>query len=143
MGGNLNWFFDWTGKTGGNANLSVKLTMPILDADSARLQQEESGNQIALFILQKDQMQKSIATDIQDAFESMELASRKLEVAELNAENTKTLADLMKVQVEHGTATNQDYMTTTVNAANAAAAFAGAKVDVQLAILHLQSVMGY
>jgi outer membrane protein TolC len=143
VGGNVNWTFDWIGGNAGNANLLVKLSMPILDADSARLQQAAGEDQIKLYGIQTNQTLKTIAADIRDAYETMQLSAGRLDLAKMNAENVAALFDLTKVQVEHGTATNQDLMTASVNAANAQAAYETSKIGYQLAVLQLQSVMGF
>jgi outer membrane protein TolC len=117
--------------------------MPILDAELARHLQKEKLLQDDVYAAQESQLRKSIAADIQDAFESVDLARERLELARLTAENTDLLLELTRTQRDFGTMTNQDFLTAAVNAANAQTALAAARSSAQLAVLTLQSVMGY
>jgi outer membrane protein TolC len=89
------------------------------------------------------QLQKSIGADVQDAWESMELAKEKVDLAEQTAENDDLLVDVYKIQSRTGIASTQDLLTASVNAANAHTAAVQAQSAAQLAVLQLLNVMGY
>jgi outer membrane protein TolC len=144
VSGGVNWLLDWMGiKGAGIVNAGVRIGMPILDAELARHLQKEKLLQDDVYAAQESQLRKSIAADIQDAFESVDLARERLELARLTAENTDLLLELTRTQRDFGTMTNQDFLTAAVNAANAQTALAAARSSAQLAVLTLQSVMGY
>ena len=88
-------------------------------------------------------LQKSIAADVQDAWESMELAKEKVDLAQQTAENDDLLVEVYKIQSRNGTASTQDLLTASVNAASAHSAFVQAQASAQLAVLQLLNAMGY
>jgi outer membrane protein TolC len=142
LGGTAAWTFDWSGKNTGNVTLSAKLAMPIIDAGSSASNTEAASVQTSIYSMQKEQLARSITADIRDAYETMQIQAKRLEIAGMNALNVENQLELMNVAVLNKTATNQDLLTSASNAANAEAAFAKARSDYQLAVLQLQSVMG-
>ncbi len=144
VSGGINWLVDWTGiKGAGIINAGVTVGLPILDAGLVMHLQQEKMLQDNVFAVQESQLRKSIAADIQDAFESVDLARERLELARLTAENMDLLLELTRTQRDFGTMTNQDFLTAAVNAANAQTALAAARSNAQLAVLTLQNAMGY
>ncbi len=127
----------------GLASAGVKLSMPVLDAGAAQNLIDQSTQLDRVYGLQLSQEQKSIAADVQDAWESMELAKEKVELANETAQNDDLLVDVYKIQSANGTASTQDLLTASVNAANAHSAAVQAQAAAQLAVLQLLSVMGY
>ena len=67
----------------------------------------------------------------------------KVDLAQQTAENDDLLVDVYKIQSRNGTASTQDLLTASVNAANAHSAAVQAQAGAQLAVLQLLSVMGY
>jgi outer membrane protein TolC len=67
----------------------------------------------------------------------------KLEVARLSVEKFDLQFKLVQTKLEHGTATNQDVLNASVDSANAQSEMSKAQRDAQLAVLQLQSLMGY
>ena len=143
VNGTVNWAFDWTGSNSGTANAGVKISMPILDAGAEKNQEQAIQRQMDAYDVQTSQLQKSIAADIQDAFESAQLQKDRLDLAGLTAESLDLQYQIVKTQYDNGTASNQDLITASVNAANARTALEKAKSDNQLAILLLLNAMGY
>jgi outer membrane protein len=142
--GGVNWILDWNGFKGtGIVSAGAKIALPILDGGLARHMENEKRAQDDVYATQEGQLRKSIAADIQDAYESVGISRERLELARLTAENTELLLELTRTQRDFGTATNQDFLSAAVNAANAATALAAARSSVQLAVLSLQNVMGY
>lgn len=142
--GGVNWLYNWTDLTSaGVAGAAVKLSMPILDAGAAKNQVDSILRQNDVYTLQESQLQKSIATAIQSAWQAVQLAGERLEVAKLSVDATDLQYQLVSAQRDAGTASNQDMLTAAVNLANAQNALATAQSAAELAVLQLQSVMGY
>jgi outer membrane protein len=127
----------------GLANAGVRIAMPILDAGAAQNLIDQSAQLDRVYAVQLSQLQKSIAADVQDAWESMELAKEKVELANETAQNDDLLVEVYKIQSRNGTASTQDLLTASVNAANAHTAAVQAQATAQLAVLQLLNVMGY
>jgi len=127
----------------GLVNAGVKIAMPVLDAGAAQNLIDASTRLDGVYAAQINQLQKSIAADVQDAWESMELAKEKVDLAQQTAENDDLLVDVYKIQSRNGTASTQDLLAASVNAASAHSAFVQAQASAQLAVLQLLSVMGY
>jgi outer membrane protein TolC len=126
-----------------SVNVGVKLAMPVLDAGAVDNQVKSILTQDRVYALQETQLQKSITTAIRNAWEGVQLANEKLEVARLSVEATDLQYQLVSAQRDAGTASNQDLLTAAVNLANAQNALAGAENAAELSVLQLQSVMGY
>jgi outer membrane protein TolC len=127
----------------GLANAGVKIAMPILDAGTAQNLVDQSTRLDQVYQVQMVQLQKTITADVQDAWESMELAKEKMQLAQQTAENDDLLVDVYKIQRANGTASTQDLLTASVNAATAHALAVQAEAAAQLAVLQLLNVMGY
>jgi outer membrane protein len=127
----------------GLADAGVRIAMPILDAGTARNLVDQSRQQDQVYQVQMSQLQKSIAADVQDAWESLQLARDKVELAQETAQNDDLLVDVYKIQRATGTASTQDLLTASVNAATAHTQAVQAQSAAQLAALQLLSVMGY
>ncbi len=145
VSGSLSLLLDWgtTVKNVGTASAGVKIAMPILDAGTTQNQLVAVQRQSDLYALQVTQLQKSIATDIRNAWEGVQIAAEKLDLARLQAETSTLQSELVKVGFDRGTASSQDLLAATVNEASAQSALAAAQSATQLAVLQLQSVMGY
>jgi len=124
-------------------NLGVKLSMPVLDAGSVENQVKSILSQNGVYTLQEAQLRKSITTAIQNAWEGVQLAGEKVDVARLSVEATDLQYQLVSAQRDAGAASNQDLLTASVNLANAQNSLASAESAAELAVLQLQNVMGY
>ena len=127
----------------GLASAGVKIAMPVLDAGASRNLVDQTTQLDQVYQVQMTQLQKSIAADVQDAWESMQLAKEKVELAQETAQNDDLLVDVYKVQRATGTASTQDLLTASVNAATAHTQAVQAEATAQLAVLQLLNVMGY
>jgi outer membrane protein TolC len=127
----------------GLALASVKITMPVLDAGAAQNLVDESTRLDGVYQVQMSQLEKTIAADVQDAWESVELAKEKAELAQETAQNDDLLVDVYKIQRATGTASTQDLLTASVVAATAHSQAVQAVATEQLAVLQLLNVMGY
>jgi outer membrane protein TolC len=127
----------------GLANAAVKIAMPVLDAGAAKNLVDQSIRLDQVYQVQMSQLQKTIMADVQDAWESMELAKEKAELAQETAQNDDLLVDVYKIQSRTGTASTQDLLTASVTAASAHSAAVQAQAAAQLAVLMLLNVMGY
>lgn len=137
---------DWTLpalKSGQSVAAGLKIGLPILDSGALRDQVDSINAQITAYELQIANSQKNIAADIRDAYESLLLQTQKLEVARLTAERYDMKYTILKLQLEHGTATNQDMLSASLDAASYASAFVTAKSNTELSILQLLNAMGY
>jgi outer membrane protein len=122
--------------------LGGKVGLPILDSGSAKYQEEANRYQSSVYDLQDDQYRRSISLAIKNDYESVQLQTKKLELAKLTAKNSKGQYDLKNLQRQYGTATNQDVLTAAVNMVNANTSLATARNTLELAILQLQNDMG-
>jgi outer membrane protein TolC len=122
--------------------LGGKINLPILDSGSAKYQEEANRYQSSVYDLQDDQYRRSISLAIENDYASVQLQTKKLQLAKLTAENSKGQYDLKKLQRQYGTATNQDVLTAAVNMVNANTSLATARNNLELAILQLQNDMG-
>jgi outer membrane protein TolC len=127
----------------GLANAGVKIAMPVLDAGAAQNLVDQSTRQDEVYQVQMSQLEKSIAADVQDDWESMELAKEKVELAQETAQNDDLLVEVYKIQREQGTASTQDLLTASVNAATAHSQAVQAEAAAELSVLQLLSDMGY
>ncbi len=145
IGGGVDLFLDNSRNNiyAGLVNAGVKVAMPVLDAGAAQNLIDASTRLDGVYQVQATQLQKSIAADVQDAWETMELQKEKVELAQETAENDDLLVDVYKIQSRNGTASTQDLLTASVNAANAHSAYVQAQASAQLAVLQLLNVMGY
>ncbi len=143
--GGVSWGTDWSSPatTGGIVSAAVTVGMPVLDSGSAKHQGEKIAQQQAVYAAQDSQERRTIAADIQNAYESMQILTDRLAVARLSAQNLEAQFEVTKTEVQFGTKTNQDLLDASVNAANGRTAAAKAQSDLELAVLQLQTVMGY
>ncbi len=145
IGGGVDLFLDYTSNNAwaGLVNAGVKVAMPVLDAGAAQNLIDASARLDGVYAQQLTQLQKTIAADVQDAWETMELAQERVVLAQQTAENDDLLVEVYKIQSRTGTASTQDLLTASVNAANAHTAAVQAQASAQLAVLQLLSVMGF
>ena len=122
--------------------LGGKVSLPILDSGSAAYQEEANRYQSSVYDLQDDQYRRSISLAIESDYASVQLQTKKLQLAKLTAENSKGQYDLKNMQRQYGTATNQDVLSAAVNMVNANTSLATARNTLELAILQLQNDMG-
>jgi outer membrane protein len=134
---------DWSLlNTAGQGSLGVKVGMPILDSGSSAHQLEANRIQTEVYGAREDQLRASIATDVEEAYELVQVNAQRLQVARLGAEKFDLKFTLKKAEAQYGTATNQDLLDASIDAANAQSALVRAQRDVQLAILQLLNAMG-
>jgi outer membrane protein TolC len=141
----VSWGGEWTSTAASGAVVAAAVTvgMPLLDAGNAKHQAEKVAQQQAVYAAQESQERKTIATDIQNAYESMQILSDRLAVARLSAQNLEAQFEVTRTAVQYGTKTNQDLLDASVNAANGRTAAAKAQSDLELAVLQLRAAMGY
>jgi outer membrane protein TolC len=134
---------DWSLlNTAGQGSLGLKVGMPILDSGSTAHQLEANRIQSDAYIVREDQLRASIATDVEEAYELVQITAQRLQVARLSGEKFDLKFTLKKTEAQYGTATNQDLLDASIDAANARSALVRAQRDVQLAILQLRNAMG-
>jgi outer membrane protein TolC len=144
ISGGVNDILDYHGPTSAwYANVGVRVSMPILDAGAVQNLVDAALQQDQAFMLQEGQLRKSIAAAIQNDWENVQLANERVELARLTAENDDQIVEVYKIQRQAGTASTQDLLTASVNAANAHSAYVQAQSAAQLAVLQLLSDMGY
>ena len=141
--GGVSQFYDWTGQSAWLANAGVKVAMPILDAGAVKNLVDAALKQDEIYMLQERQLQKSIAATIQNDWEAVQIQNERVEVARMTAENDDLLVEVYRIQNQNGTASAQDLLTASVNAASARTAYVQAQSNAQLAVLQLLSDMGY
>ena len=144
VNGTLNIIQDWQMQnTAGQGTLGLKLGMPILDAGAAAHQLEANRVQNETYGIQEDQLRANIATDVEEAYEMVQVSLQRLQLARLTAENSDLKFKLKQTEAQYAAATNQDLMDASVDSANAQSALVLAQRDAQLAILQLRNAMGY
>jgi outer membrane protein TolC len=141
--GGMGWLSDWNGNNATVANVGLKVAMPILDAGAAKNLIDQAVKQDRIYNVQELLLRKNIAADVQDAWETVQLLKEKVELANLTAANYDLLVEVYKIQAQSGTASTQDLLNASVNAANAHNALELARSSAQLADLQLLNVMGY
>jgi outer membrane protein TolC len=135
---------DWNlGTNAGQGSLGVKVGLPILDAGAADHQLDANRLQNEVYAAQDRQVRASIGTDVEEAFNLLQIQLQRLQVARLNAEKLDLQFKMKKTSAQFGTATNQDLLDASVNAGNAQAALVAAQRNAQLAVLQLRNAMGY
>jgi outer membrane protein TolC len=144
VSGGVNVIHDWQLLTNaGQGTLGVKIGMPILDAGAADHQLKANREQTEVYGLQEDQLRASIATDVEEAYEIVQVSLQRVQVARLNAEKFDLKFKLRKTEAQYGTATNQDLLDASIDSANAQSELVNAQRNAQLAVLQLRSAMGY
>ena len=142
--GGLNIIHDWQLlENAGQGTVGVRIGLPILDAEAARHQLEAARIQNDVYDIQEEQLRARIATDVEEAFELVQINVQRLQVARLSAEKFDLKFKLKKTEAQYGTANNQDLLDASIDSANAQSALVGAQRDAQLAILQLRAAMGY
>jgi outer membrane protein TolC len=125
-----------------SANLGLRIALPILDAGAAKAQVDAAAASIGIYQTQASQLAKSIAADIRDAYWTGTIMAQRVELAKRSWDLGESKLALVRAQNQYGTATNQDLLGATVDAANAEAAFLKSRSDYLLAALALQAAMG-
>ncbi len=140
----LDLIHDWqVTTTAGQGIVGLKVGMPILDAGAVGHQLEANRLQAEVYGVQEDQLRASISTDVEEAYELVQVNVQRLQVARLTAEKFDLKFKLRKTEAQFGTATNQDLLDASIDSANAQSALVLAQRDAQLAILQLRNAMGY
>ena len=140
----LNLIHDWQMlTTAGQGSVGLKVGMPILDAGAAGHQLQANRLQTEVYGVQEDQLRASIATDVEEAYELVQVNAQRLQVARLTAEKYDLKFKLKKTEAQFGTANNQDLLDASIDSANAQSALVRAQRDAQLAILQLRNAMGF
>ena len=144
VSGGLTMYVGWDQLiTAGQGSLGVKIGMPILDSGGVEHQLDANSLQNEVITAQESQLRSSIATDVEEAFDLMQIQLQRLQIAKLNAEKFDLLFTMKKTEAQYGTATNQDLLTASVDSANARSAVTAAQRNAQLAVLQLRNAMGY
>jgi outer membrane protein TolC len=142
--GGANVIHDWQLlTTAGQGSVGLKIGLPILDAGAAGAQLEANRLQTEVYGVQEEQLRASIATDVEEAYEQVQVNVQRVQVARLTAEKFDLKFKLRKMEAQYGSATNQDLLDASIDAANAQSALVRAQRDAQLAILQLRNAMGY
>ena len=142
--GGLGLAQSWASPTLSASALSVgaKVTLPILDSGAAAFQAKASEGLAAVYALQAAQLQKTLASDIRDYYETAQLLAEKVDLAKQSADLAESQFELVKAQNKFGTATTQDLLTASVTAATAEVAYGSARNAYLLAELSLETAMG-
>ncbi|MGA2613731.1 MAG: TolC family protein [Spirochaetia bacterium] len=142
--GAVNIIHDWQLlTTAGQGSVGVRIGLPILDAGAADHQLEANREQNEVYGIQEEQLRASIATDVEQAYEVVQISLQRLQVARLAAEKFDLKFTLKKTEAQYGAATNQDLLDASIDSANAQSALVRAQRDAQLAVLQLGNAMGY
>jgi len=131
-----------TATTGESINLGVKVAMPIVDAGAAKAAEDAANATAGVAATQAAQLRENVAADIRDAWWNLQILTERADVAAQNVDLEESLFELTQAQVKYGTATNQDMLTASVNAATAENAWLTAKSNQMLAELTLETAMG-
>jgi outer membrane protein TolC len=123
-------------------NIGAKVSLPVIDSGAAGLQARASEGQASLYSMQAEQLKKTIASDIRDDFETVQLLLQKADLAKESASLADAQFELTKTQNTYGTATMQDVLTASVTAATAEVAYETARSAYLLGVLALETAMG-
>ncbi|HUX39480.1 MAG TPA: TolC family protein [Rectinemataceae bacterium] len=127
---------------GQSISLGLKLGLPILDAGAAKAAEAVSSANAGVASTQAAQLRKNVQADIRDAWWNLQILAERTDLAAQSVELAQNQLDLTQAQVKYGTATNQDLLTASVNAANAEVSWLTAKSNQLLAELSLETAMG-
>lgn len=127
---------------GQSISLGLKLGLPIFDAGAAKAAEAVSRANADVASIQAAQLRKNVQADIRDAWWNLRILAERSDLAAQSVELAQNQLDLTQAQVKYGTATNQDLLTASVNAANAEVAWLTAKSNQLLAELTLETAMG-
>jgi outer membrane protein TolC len=142
--GGLNVYHDWQLlSNAAQGSLGLKVGLPILDAGAADHQLEANRVQTEVYDVREAQLRASISTDVEEAYELLQVNVQRLQVARLSAEKFDLKFTLKKTEAQYGTATNQDLLDASIDVANARSALVRAQRDAQLAVVQLRNAMGY
>ena len=125
-----------------SVSAGAKIALPVVDAGAAGDQAAAASRQIAVYDAQKAQLAAGIAADIRDGYENTLILKDRIDNARKNMEALDALFTIVKTQNQFGTATTQDVLTASVNAANAETAYQTARNAYLLAVLSLETSMG-
>lgn len=125
-----------------SVSAGVKIALPVLDAGAAKDEEQAAARQIAVYEVQSSQLAFGIAADIRDAYENAVILKERVDLAKQNMETLDALFVVTKTQNQYGTATTQDVLTASVNAANAEVAYQTARNAYLLGVLTLETDMG-
>ena len=131
-----------TAANGEAINLGLRVTMPLLDGGAAKAQEDLANASMLVASTQAGQLAKTIAADISDAWWTFSILGQKAELARRSLGLAQTQMALVRQQLQFGTATTQDLLNASVNAANAEAAWLKARSDQLLGELTLETRMG-
>jgi outer membrane protein len=142
--GGANVIVDWDQLTrAGQGSVGVTVGLPILDSGAAAHKLEANRLQNEVYAAQEGQLRSSIATDVEEAYNLVQVQLKRLEIARLTSEKLDLQFTLKKTAAQYGTATNQDLFDASVNAGNAKSAVVMAQRNAQLAVLQLRAAIGY
>ena len=93
-----------TDQNAATISLGGKIGLPILDSGSAAYQKEANRYQQGVYDSQDDQLHRSIALDVENAYEAVQLQTAKLELSKLAADNSAGQYNLKEdsAPVRHG-----------------------------------------
>jgi outer membrane protein len=124
------------------ASLGARVSMPILDSGAAEAQVAAAAAQLAVYDANAVQLARSIESDIRDAYWMAAILRDRVEVAAQARDVYEKKLELVKTQLQFGTATNQDLLSAQSDAANYGAAYLKAKGDYLLQEIALETAMG-
>jgi outer membrane protein len=144
VSGGVTVIHDWQLlSTAGQGTMGLKVGLPLLDAGAADHQIEANRIQNEVYGVQQEQLRARISTDVEEAWELVQVTLRRLQVARLAVERFELKFSLKKTEAQYGTANNQNLLDASIDLANARSAVVRAQRDAQLAVLQLQTAMGY
>ena len=144
VSGGISLIHDWQLlSTAGQGTMGLKVGFPLLDAGAADHQIEANRIQNEVYGVQQDQLRARISTDVEEAWELVQVTLQRLQVARLGAEKFDLKFMLKKTEAQYGTANNQNLLDASIDLANARSAVVRAQRDAQLAVLQLRTAMGY
>jgi outer membrane protein TolC len=124
------------------ASLGVSVAMPILDSGSADAQVAAASAQAGSFDAQARQLARSVETDIRDKYWSASTQRERIAVAADKRDIADKKLELVKTQLEYGTATNQDLLSAQADAAKAGSDYLAAKGLYFTKEIDLETAMG-
>jgi outer membrane protein len=124
------------------ASLGVSVAMPILDSGSADAQVAAASAQAGSYDAQSRQLARSIETDIRDKYWSASTQRERIAVAADKSDIAERKLELVKAQLQFGTATNQDLLNAQADAAKAGSDFLAARGSYFTKEIDLETAMG-
>lgn len=122
--------------------IGVRITPPTLDAGLAENQSLQARALAGYYRIQTDQLRRSVATDVQDAWNTWQLNRQRLDLARTSVENADINRQILKSQFDSGAKLISDWLTAEIAFTTAQQTLLTTKLTCQTSAATLENLMG-